>query len=179
MQINELKLIFTGTMGAGKTTAISTISEIPLVSTEAANLDQESARKATTTVAMDYGEVTLDDGDKLRLYGTPGQERFRFMWEILARGALGVVILVDNARPDPLEDLGIYLDNFSGLIQKASAVIGITRTDIALQPTVDDYYSYLIERGIMLPVFVADVRQRADVLMLVDALLSTLELAVD
>ncbi len=88
--------------GAGKTTAIRAISEIPSrphrrLTTAIAS----SHEKATTTAALDYGEVTLSVGDKLRLYGTPVQLRFDFMWQILAESALGVVLLVDNSRPIP------------------------------------------------------------------------------
>ena len=78
MTQREYKLVFAGSMGAGKTTAIGAISEIPPVRTDVANSDLATFAKATTTAAMDYGEVTLDGGDKLRLYGTPGQARFDF-----------------------------------------------------------------------------------------------------
>ncbi|MEZ5672763.1 MAG: ATP/GTP-binding protein [Thiotrichaceae bacterium] len=64
--------------------------------------DQQSSRKETITVAMDYGELTSDDGQKLRIYGTPGQQRFDYMWKILIKGALGLIILVDNAGSDPV-----------------------------------------------------------------------------
>ena len=86
-------------MGAGKTTAIRAISDIPPVNTEAANLDKARHGKAETTVGLDYGETLLEGGEKLRLYGLPGQERFDFMWRILCRGALGVVLLADNGAP--------------------------------------------------------------------------------
>jgi hypothetical protein len=101
MSVQEYKLIFTGTMGAGKTTAITSISEIPPVSTDVQRSEAGDDAKLTTTAALDYGEVTLPRGDMLRLYGTPGQARFDFMWRILSEGALGVVVLVDNRRPDP------------------------------------------------------------------------------
>ena len=108
----EHKILFSGTMGAGKTTAIAAVSEIGPLSTDVRNTD-ESVAKATTTVGLDYGELTLDNGERLRLYGTPGQPRFAFMWDILARGALGLVILIDNSRPDPLADLDVYLDGYA------------------------------------------------------------------
>lgn len=70
------KIIFTGPMGAGKTTAIAAISEIPPISTEVRCTDEAQALKETTTVAMDYGYFTLEDSSRIHLYGTPGQERF-------------------------------------------------------------------------------------------------------
>lgn len=123
----QLKFIFTGTPGAGKTTAISAISDFPPVSTDAFATDELSDIKEQTTVAMDFGELTLESGERIGLYGTPGQDRFRHMWEILIRGGLGLIILIDNSRPDPLFDLKIYLDNFRQFILETGAVIGITR----------------------------------------------------
>ena len=73
----EYVVLAAGPMGAGKTTAIAALSEIPVVSTDAVNTDLARNAKATTTVALDYGEITLGDGDKVRLYGVPGQERPR------------------------------------------------------------------------------------------------------
>ena len=175
--MSEIKLIFTGTPGAGKTTAIGAISEIPPVTTDMAATDELTAQKAETTVAMDFGEISLEDGQKLRLYGTPGQRRFEFMWRILAEGGLGLIVLIDNTRPEPLQDLSIYLDNFADFIRETGAVVGVTRTDLQGSPSVDDYYDFLASRGEMLPVFEADVRKKDDVLMLLDALISTLEFA--
>jgi len=171
----QYKIIFTGPMGAGKTTAIQAVSEIAVVSTDARNLDRAANTKTTTTVAMDYGEISLDQGDRLRLYGTPGQQRFNFMWEILARGALGLVLLLDNTRSQPLADLALYLDDFAGLIEASGVVVGVTRTDIAATPSVDDYCDYLADLGRVIPVFAVDARNRDDVLMLLDNLLTILE----
>jgi hypothetical protein len=119
----------------------------------------------------------LDDGSVLRLYGTPGQERFRFMWEILARGALGLILLVDNSRPSPIEDMLMYLQNFQTLVDQGAVVVGVGRTDTHATPTVDDYYDCLSQRGLMLPVMTVDVRERESVLMLFDVLFSMIEAA--
>lgn len=74
MILQQYKIVFAGTMGAGKTTAIQSISDIPVLCTEALNTDQHAHQKMLTTVGIDYGELTLEDGIKLGLYGTPGQE---------------------------------------------------------------------------------------------------------
>ena len=126
--MNEYKILITGTMGAGKTTAIAAISEVPPIMTDVQNNDTSNS-KLTTTVGLDYGELSLDGGDKLRIYGTPGQERFAFMWKVLAKGALGLIVLVDNSRPDPLADLGAYLNSFAELIARAGCVIAVGRTE--------------------------------------------------
>jgi len=173
----DYKLIFAGSMGAGKTTAIAAISEIPPVSTDVRNTDLATHSKATTTTAMDYGEITLHNGGKLRLYGTPGQERFDFMWKILSRGALGIVLLVDNSRPDPIADMRTYLDPLADVIQTSRLVVGVGRTDSHSAPSIDDYYAALAVKGISAPVFSVDVRERAQVLLLLDALFNQIESA--
>ena len=80
--MQRLKIVFSGPMGAGKTQAIATLSDISVVSTEVKNTDLHINAKALTTVGMDYGEMTLEDGVSIGLYGTPGQERFNFIWPI-------------------------------------------------------------------------------------------------
>ncbi len=171
----EYKLIFTGSMGAGKTTAIAAISEIAPVSTDVQNSDLVTSGKATTTTALDYGEVTLEGGDKLRLYGTPGQARFDFMWKILSVGALGVVILVDNSRPDPIADLRGYLDAFADLARSSRVVIGIGRTDTHERPAIDDYHTAIESFGVSVPILSVDIRRREDVLLLLDILFHQIE----
>jgi signal recognition particle receptor subunit beta len=172
--VNEYKLLFTGSAGAGKTTAIAAISEISPVSTDVKNSDAALA-KEKTTAAMDYGEVSLDGGDVLRLYATPGQERFAFMWEILARGALGLVILIDNSRPDPLGDLTLYAGNFAGLIKDRACVVGVGRTHTHPAPAIKAFVDQLGAMGLPCPVVPVDVREASQVLVLVDLLLTQLE----
>ncbi len=177
MSPKEYKLIFAGSMGAGKTTAIAAISEIAPVRTDVENTDRANHQKATTTAAMDYGEVTLPGGDKLRLYGTPGQTRFDFMWKILGNGALGVIILVDNSRPDPLADLRGYLQAFHEIAQDSRAVIGIGRGESHPSPTLDAFHALTREIGICAPILSVDVRRREDVLLLLDILFNQMEAA--
>jgi uncharacterized protein len=172
--MNEYKILITGTTGAGKTTAIAAISEAAPVRTDVRNNDPGFA-KATTTVGLDYGELTLDNGDKLRLYGTPGQERFGFMWGILAQGALGLVILIDNSRPDPLADLAIYIKGFNGLIHEAACVVGVGRMDTHPEPGLGAYAEALHGAAVLCPLVPVDVRDQAQVLMLMDLLLTQLE----
>jgi signal recognition particle receptor subunit beta len=94
----------TGPFAAGKTTLIRTISEITVLSTERDVTDSTRRRKAETTVAMDFGRITIDRDLVLYLFGTPGQERFDFMWEILGEGMIGYLVLIDAEREDSIEE---------------------------------------------------------------------------
>lgn len=171
----EYKVLIAGPMGAGKTTLIGSVSDSPPVSTEVENLDREGYDKDTTTVAMDFGEVALAGGDRLRLYGTPGQSRFRFMWEVLSEGALGVVLLVDNSRADPRADLLALLDSFGPVIAKSSGVVGVTRLTERPRPDIAEYADWLAKAGYDIPAFAVDPRRRADSLLLLEALLHQIE----
>ncbi len=169
------KIIFTGPMGAGKTTAISAISEVPPIATDVRCTDEETQqRKETTTVAMDYGYITLEDNSRIHLYGTPGQERFNYMWTILTQGSIGLVLLIDNARPDPISDLHYYLDAFQDFIRTTAVVIGVTRMDVNTNVTLAEYHNALMKRGQIYPLFEVDPRQTQDVTILIHALLAVL-----
>lgn len=168
------KLIFTGPMGAGKTTAIAAISDQAPFQTEALNLDRAQSAKDTTTVAFDYGEVAMEGGSVLRLYGSPGQQRFDFVWQSLTDGALGIVLLLDNQRPQPLADLDYFLKQFDAYARRAAMVIGVGRSDDGAYSTAD-YADRLQQHSLCLPVFAVDVRRRDDVLLLLDALLAQIE----
>jgi uncharacterized protein len=99
-----VKVVVTGPFAAGKTTLIRTISEITVLSTERGVTDDTRKRKAETTVAMDFGRITIDRDLVLYLFGTPGQDRFDFMWEILGEGMIGYVLLIDATRELAVEE---------------------------------------------------------------------------
>ncbi len=110
--MQTVKMVITGPFNAGKTEFIRTISEIDVVSTERKITDETSRVKKETTVAMDFGRITVDEDLVLYLFGTPGQKRFDFMWEILSEGMLGFVVLVDSIRPETFREARRILDIF-------------------------------------------------------------------
>jgi small GTP-binding protein len=107
-----VKVVVTGPFAAGKTTLIRTISEITVLSTERGITDSTRRRKAETTVAMDFGRITIDRDLVLYLFGTPGQDRFDFMWEILGEGMIGYLLLVDASREDSVQEAAGILSAF-------------------------------------------------------------------
>jgi hypothetical protein len=111
--MQTVKMVVTGPFSAGKTEFISSVSEIDVVSTERKiSSNQEKAVKEATTVAMDFGRITVDDDLVLYLFGTPGQRRFDFMWEILSEGMLGFVVMVDSTRPETFREARSILETF-------------------------------------------------------------------
>ena len=110
--MQTVKMVITGPFNAGKTEFISSVSEIDVVSTERKISDETASVKQETTVAMDFGRITVDDDLVLYLFGTPGQKRFDFMWEILSEGMLGFVVLVDSVRPETFREARRILDIF-------------------------------------------------------------------
>ncbi len=110
--MQTVKMVVTGPFNSGKTEFIRSVSEINVVSTER-KISSESERvKETTTVAMDFGRITVDQDLVLYLFGTPGQKRFDFMWEILSEGMLGFIVMVDSTRPETFREARSILETF-------------------------------------------------------------------
>jgi len=173
--MSNYKIIFTGPVGAGKTTAIASMSDDAPVTTDEAASDMTRCRKKATTVAMDYGLMRLEGGEVIHLYGTPGQERFDFMWDILSTGGIGLVVLLDNTRADPFVDLRFFLDSFAEFIDKTTVVIGVTQMDNSPKPTIADYHLAIKDMGVKPAIFEVDARETADVSLLVQSLLYSLD----
>ncbi len=111
--MQTVKMVVTGPFSAGKTEFIRSVSEIDVVSTERKiSSAREKTVKESTTVAMDFGRITVDDDLVLYLFGTPGQRRFDFMWEILSEGMLGFVVMVDSTRPETFREARSILETF-------------------------------------------------------------------
>lgn len=173
----EHKILVTGTMGAGRTTAIGSVSDAPPIAAHVTLTDHAQVRQHTG-IGLDVGRFALDDGVRVRLFGTPGPSRIDCLWEILTYNAVGLIILIDNARPDPLADLGSYLDGFAEDIATRPCTIGIGGLDTHPFPGVGDYAQRLVERGMLLPVVGIDVDSKEDVTMLIELLLAQREVGV-
>lgn len=110
--MQAVKMVVTGPFSAGKTEFISAVSEIDVVSTERKITSAAEKVKETTTVAMDFGRITVGPDLVLYLFGTPGQRRFDFMWEILSEGMLGFIVIVDSTKPETFREAKRILETF-------------------------------------------------------------------
>jgi uncharacterized protein len=170
--MDHCKIVFTGPMGAGKTTAIGMLSETLPISTETRSSESD---KAGTTAAFDYGECRLADGTLVRLFGTPGQLRFDFMWDVLAQGAIGIVVLLDDRRPDPAADALDFLTEFPTQAAIGAAAVGLGRFGAAAAIEAGALAQRLQAQGYRVPVVDVDVRCKDDVQMLLQILVAQLE----
>lgn len=175
MHDQSLKLVLAGPVGAGKTTALRTLSDIAPVSTEMPLSTGPMGEKTTTTVALDFSAVMLDDGTPLHLYGLPGQEHFAHMREIVMNGALGAIVLLAGDDPAIAEHCAHWVQVIARIDAAMPVVIGITRTDLAGDFRMDTVRRALAGTTPPIPVFTVDVRERDQAAQLVRALLLVIE----
>ncbi|MHC1740454.1 MAG: ATP/GTP-binding protein [Anaerolineaceae bacterium] len=137
MQTQTVKIVVTGPFNSGKTELIRSVSEIDVVSTEKKVTSDFEKVKESTTVAMDFGRITVDDDLILFLFGTPGQKRFDFMWEILSEGMLGFIVMVDSTRPETFKEARSILETFHAYAP-TPYIVAANKQDLADAWDVDD-----------------------------------------
>jgi signal recognition particle receptor subunit beta len=169
--LGAAKIVLVGPVGAGKTSAIRAITDGAPISTEVPMSQGATADKNTTTVALDFSSIALDDGTPVFVYGLPGQEHYAFMRPIILKGALGAIILLDARRDDLLVDCRRWLDSVTDSAPDAVAVVGVTHTDLhpgfslaPLRAAVRDFSSPVA-------VFTLDARDRQQTRQLMRALI--------
>ena len=164
-----VKIVVTGPFSAGKTTLIRTISEITVLSTEKDITDDTRSRKAETTVAMDFGRITIDRDLVLYLFGTPGQDRFDFMWEILGEGMLGYILLIDSSREDSLDEAVGILAAFRKMA-RVPFVVALNRSS-GMDPSDEERVRTVLALDEDTPVVPCDATDRESVKAVLLALL--------
>jgi hypothetical protein len=168
--MQSVKVVVSGPFNAGKTTFIKAVSEISVLSTERQVSDASGEGGGETTVAMDFGRITITDDIVLYLFGTPGQERFSFMWETLSEGMLGFVLLLDASSPQQVSDASSMIEFFRGMSEVPFVVaankvdaedaetLSLLRTDLGLDASV--------------PLMAVDARDRESVKLVLIGLLN-------
>ena len=176
--MQTVKMVVTGPFSAGKTEFIQSVSEIDVVATERkiSNVAERSVKEATT-VAMDFGRITVDDSLVLYLFGTPGQKRFDFMWEILSEGMLGFIVMVDSTRPETFQEARNILEAFRAF-SPTPYVVAASKQDLQDAWELDDIRVALrLDDGVkVLPCISTDKETvKAILLELLEGILAELE----
>lgn len=165
-----LKLVLAGPVGAGKTTTLTSLADTPPVSTEMPLAEDEIVGdKTTTTVALDFSTVFLDDGVPLQLFGLPGQEHLGHMRQIVLNGAVGTILLLPGDDPAITDYCTHWMAAIYAVDPDIPIVIGVTKTDISPEFRMDTLREALDDNTI--PIFTIDARDRDQASQLVRALL--------
>ena len=167
------KIVVLGAMGAGKSTLVRTVASGGVVDTDVLNSDGGSPQ-LTTTTAMDYADLDLSNGDRLRLFGAPGQARFGFLWPVLLHGAAGVLLLVDATSDCLGEELQHYLQAVEAAAPSVPVVIGVTKYDLVGDDRMVACARRIAAHRRSLPMIPFDARSGRDGLRVIDVLASEL-----
>lgn len=168
------KIIVSGPFGSGKTTLIKHVSDEQFSGKDVPTTGDLAQYKAMTTVGLDFGILNIDDELSVHLFGTPGQARFSFMWKILAKGALGGILLVDSASDRAIEEAKAMIHAWDD-IADFPLIIGATKQDLEEAMPLEKLAETLNSGDV--PIFAVDARERDDNRMLVMSLIQEIMLA--
>jgi uncharacterized protein len=172
--MQAVKIVVTGAYAAGKSSFIRTISDIEVVATEYTVTDpEERALKSETTVALDFGTIAISEAITLYLFGTPGQERFDFMWDILSEGCIGYVVLVDSCRPAHLAETRHLIERFAAITDAPFVVAANKQDDPTALPS--DYIRKRLQLSPSVPMLPCIASDRASVKAVLLGLLAHIE----
>ena len=163
-----VKLVITGPVNAGKTTMVQNLSDSQIAATDVAATDSVSQLKAMTTVGLDFGILKIDEHLELHLFGTPGQSRFNFMWNILSKGAIGAIFLVDSTSDDSMAEMKKMFAYYAEHVD-LPVIVGATKQDLPGARSVDEIAALLDLGDVM--VIPVDAREKEGSKMLALTLL--------
>ena len=169
-----VKLLVAGPVGAGKTTAIGTLAGTAPVSATAPASQAVHQGRQGTSIVFDYATVALDDGAALHIYGLPGQAGVDFMHTIMARGALGALVLLDATSKALCSDCAYWLETLKRVDPALAFVIGVTKVDSAPGFSIADVRDIALQAGVSAPVLTIDARNPGHVRQLIRLLLLSL-----
>lgn len=155
----SVKVVITGPYGVGKTTLIRTLSEINVLTTERRVTDDPGARRSATTVAMDFGRITIDEDLQLYLFGTPGQKRFDSMWETLGEGMLGFIVMLDDDRAGSLLE-GIEILDYFRARADVPFVVAVNKVAVGEEVRAVRRARHQLRMAADVPVVTVDARDR-------------------
>ena len=171
------RIVFIGSFGVGKSTAIRTVSDIHALSCEAGISEliageNVSAEKKTTTVGIDYGEIRISSQERYALFGVPGQPRFAHIWQSVVPTAMGAILLVDASQTQELATCTDWLVRLKGMAPAIKVVIGVTRVSLSDEKSLSAYRHILAKWDPHTPVVAADPRDPRHVRSLIATLLA-------
>ncbi len=172
----EYSIVFTGPKGAGKTSAINALSEVPVKSAEMDSTDGALGTSKSISNGLEYGRIQLsDDAERINLYGICGEVGLGKEVGKITECGLGLIMLLDNSRPKPIEDMHFFLREFADLVKQTAMVIGITRMELKHEPKIEDYHRELWTSGVRAPILEVDTRNKRDIVILAKSLIYQLD----
>lgn len=169
MFLQKYKIVIGGTLAAGKTNVIQSLSKTSVLSIDAMNIDPKTLEQNLNQVLIDHGEIELGDGVWVGLYAT-STDYIDYIGAKLCTDAIGAIILIDHSQKTSIEDLEMYANSFKNHVD--NIIIGITHTAQDPQQLLKKYRNWISMRDETIPLFAVDTQRKDDVLMMIQALVA-------